>query len=170
MPPRPSQPKTEQRPQPGRRRVVGSFSTAAFLSGVLERTRGQLPAELQGLVARQQGALVKLYEEAEPGIHFELWLHHNRGRAELGLHFETRDAERNQRLLEYVEGELGFLKAALGQGLEAEPWDKGWTRVYLTRPLARLGPEQMEELATAFSELIAVLEPIRREAMEAAQA
>jgi hypothetical protein len=51
-------------------------------------------------------------------------LHANRGTAELGLHFETRKAEQNQRLLEYVADDLPFLKEAIGQGLEAEPWDR----------------------------------------------
>jgi hypothetical protein len=90
-----------------------------------------------------------------------------RERAELGLHFETRDPRRNQRLLEYVADELPFLKEVLGTGLEAEPWDKGWTRVYLTRPLTRLDPDEQADLATVFAELIETLEPLRREAIEA---
>jgi hypothetical protein len=154
--------------RPVRRRQPGELAAADFLRGVLEATRAGLPTELQGLASRQQGALIKLFAE-DPAVHFELWLHRARGRVELGLHFETRDAGRNQRLLEYVAGELPLLKEALGDGIEAEPWDKGWTRVYLTQPLARLGPEEQGRLATAFARLIETLEPIRREAIEAAQ-
>ena len=50
-----------------------------------------------------------------------MWLHRGRERAELGLHFETRDLRRSQRLLEYDADELQFLKEVLGNGLEAEP-------------------------------------------------
>lgn len=150
----------------GPRRLRGELSSAEFLRGLLEGVRTRLPADLQQLEARHQGSLIKFYRD-EPAIHYELWLHHNRGRVELGLHFETRDAERNQRLLDYVADELLFLKDALGAGLEAEPWDKGWTRLYLTRPVDRLGLEQQRQLADAFAEFIAVLEPIRQEAVNA---
>jgi hypothetical protein len=115
-------------------------------------------------MARQQGSLIQLYAD-EPAIHFELWLHRSRARVELGLHFETPDQQRNESLLEYLIDELPFLKQALGEGLEAEPWDKGWTRVYLTRPLDYLGPDDQSRLAASFAELIEVLEPIRREAL-----
>ena len=140
-----------------------------FLRGVLEATRAALPADLGPLEARQQGSLIKLFAD-EPAIHFELWLHRSRGRVELGLHFETRDARRNRRLLEYVADELPFLKEAVGQGIEAEPWDKGWTRVYLTQALDRLGPEEQAGLASRFATLIEALEPIRRDAIQAVAA
>src|SRR5712692_921119 len=155
-----------QRHQPVRRRLPGELGTTDFLSGLLEATRARLPTELQALHVRQERSLVKLFAE-DPEIHFELWLHRGRERAELGLHFETRDPGRNQRMLEYVADEVLFLKEILGNGLEAEPWDKGWTRVYLTRPLTRLDPDEQAELATVFAELIETLEPLRREAIEA---
>jgi hypothetical protein len=137
-----------------------------FLEGVLNEVRARLPAELSGLQARRQGSLIKFFD-TEPSIHFELWLHRARGRVELGLHFETRDAERNQRLLDYVAEDLLFLKEALGQGLEAEPWDKGWTRLYLSYPLGRQGPDEQVRLAAAFAVFIETLDPLRREAVEA---
>ena len=125
-----------------------------------------MPTELQGLEARHQGSLIKLFGD-EPDIHFELWLHSTRARAELALHFETRDPDRNRRLLEYVADELPFLKEAIGAGIEAEPWDKGWTRVYLTRPLTRLDPDEQADLARGFAELTEILEPLGREAIDA---
>ena len=154
------------RPRPAPRRRPGESTTGDFLRGVLEDVRARLPEELQGLTARQQGSLIKCFA-GDPAIHFELWLHRGRGRVELGLHFETRDAGRNRRLVEYVTDDLLFLKEAVGQGLEAEPWDKGWTRVYLSYPLDYLGAEQQRELAGAFTVFIEMLEPIRREAVAA---
>jgi len=109
-----------QRQRPVRRRLPGQLVTADFLRGLLEATRARLRTDLRALKAQQQGSLVKLFAE-DPEIHFEVWLHRGRERAELGLHFETRDLRRNQRLLEYDADELQFLKEVLGNGLEAEP-------------------------------------------------
>jgi hypothetical protein len=134
-----------------------------FLSGVVDITRARLPEELHALQSRQQGSLIKFFAD-EPAIHYELWLHRGRGRVEIGLHFETRDTERNRRLLEYVADDLPFLKDAIGQGLEAEPWDKGWTRLYVSYPLERLGTTEQSRLAEVFARFIETLEPIRREA------
>ena len=125
-----------------------------------------MPPELHELEARHQGPLIK-FSGDEPAIHYELWLHRGRARAEIGLHFETRDAERNARLLEYVADDLPFLKDALGQGLEAEPWDKGWTRLYISYPLERLDSATQTRFAEAFATFIETLEPLRREATEA---
>lgn len=156
-----------QRQRPVRRRLPGELRTTDFLRGLLEATCTRLPTELRALQARQEGSLVKLFAD-DPEIHFELWLHRGRERAELGLHFETPDPPRNQRLLEYVADDLPFLKTVLGNGLEAEPWDKGWTRVYLTLPLTRLDSSAQTDLALAFCELIETLDPFRREAIDAA--
>jgi hypothetical protein len=154
------------RTQPINRKLVGELSKAEFLRGVLEGVRARLGAELQGLSARQQWSLIKLFDE-EPSIHFELWLHANRSTAELGLHFETRNAERNQQLLEFVADDLPFLKEVIGQGLEAEPWDKGWTRLYISQRLDRLNRDEQDRLAAAFARFIETLDPIRREAAKA---
>jgi hypothetical protein len=157
----------QRKPRLSGGRVRGAMTTAEFLRGVLERARAQLPTDLRGLQAQQVGSLIKLHDGEQPAIHFELWVHHNRSRVELGLHFETRSADRNGCLLEFVSEELMFLKAALGNGLEAEPWDKGWTRLYVTRPIERLGAAEQVELAATFAEFIVTLEPLRRDALAA---
>lgn len=149
-----------------RRGTAGELNTKDFLSKVLELVRGRLPAELQTLQSQHVGWQIKLWAD-EPLIHFELWPHRARGRVELGLHFETRNAARNSCLLSYVADELLFLKEALGQGLEAEPWDKGWTRLYITHPLDRFGPDEVARISGAFALFVETLEPIRREAVEA---
>jgi len=136
-----------------------------FLGGVLDGVRARLSDELHYLQSRQQGSLIKFFAE-DPTIHFELWLHPGRGRVELGLHFESRDAERNLRLLEFVADDLLFLKHALGNGLEAEPWDRGWTRLYLSYPIERYGPDEQAHLASAFAQFIETVEPVRRDAVQ----
>jgi hypothetical protein len=146
-------------------RTPGGLSTGEFLRGLLMESRARLPVELQGFQARQQPALVKVFYD-DPAIHFEVWLHRARGRLEMGLHFETRNAARNARMLEYVADELVFLKAALGDGIEAEPWDKGWTRLYHVLPLESLLPDFQAHLAERFAHFIQTLEPVRQAAVE----
>ena len=63
--------------------------------------------------------------------------------------------------------DLLFLKEALGQGLEAEPWDKGWARLYISYPLARLDIAEQARFAEALANFVETLEPIRREAVAA---
>src|SRR5262249_4736147 len=156
-----------RRPMPPRsRRQPGELATAAFLEGLLDAARARLPEGLrEGCNSRQQGSLGKLWYE-EPQVHYEVWLHRARMRVELGLHFETRDPAQNAELLGYLAEELVFLKAALGDGLEAEPWDKGWCRVYLTLPLEPLLPKYQARLAEQFALLVETLEPLRPDAVQ----
>ncbi len=114
---------------------------------------------------RQQWSLAKLWYD-DPALHFEVWLHRARARVEVGLHFETRDAARNRRMLDAIAEELLFIKAALSDGVEAEPWDKGWTRVYHTLPLEPLLPDFQARLAEHFALFVETLEPLRRDAVQ----
>lgn len=149
----------------GPRRTPGELPAADFLRELLDATRARLPEHLQQFQWRLQGSLVKVYFD-DPAVHFETWLHRSRGRVEMGLHFETRDPARNARMLEYVADELLFLKAVLGEGLEAEPWDRGWARAYLTLALEPLVPDYVARLGDRFALLIETLEPLRQGAVE----
>jgi hypothetical protein len=55
------------------------------------------------------------------------------------------------------------IKAKLGPSFEAEPWDKGWTKVYETIPLDRFSAEYLDQVAARVAQVIGVLEPIRRD-------
>src|SRR4051812_43949597 len=114
MPSRAPRPLTAPRPQAAprtvRRRLPGNLTTADFTRGLLDQVQALLPTELQSLECRYQSGLVKFFAPNEPAIHFELWLHRASSRVELALHFETRDPERNQQLLDFVADELPFLK------------------------------------------------------------
>lgn len=154
------QPKVARSRRPPRPRLApGELRTADFLQELIVATRAHLPRRLRDFQWRQQWALAKVFYD-DPAVHFEAWLHRARGRVELGLHFETRDPARNARMLAYVAEEMVFLKAALGDGLEAEPWDRGWARVYLTLPLEPLRPDYCDRLGEQFAALIEALEPL----------
>jgi hypothetical protein len=136
-----------------------------FLAEVLERARPLLPEELAGFEAKYLGSLAKAYY-GDPSQHYEVWLRRAAGRVELGLHFESRDRTVNARLLEWFGDELGWIKAELGERIEAEPWDRGWTRVHQTLPLGEeLDARLRDDLAWRLARMIELLEPLRRDAV-----
>lgn len=142
----------------------GYARTRDFLADVLDAVRALLPPELRAFEARFQGSLAKAYYD-DPAQHFEVWLRRKAGRVELGLHFESHDRSDNARMLAWFGDELGWIKAELGERVEAEPWDRGWTRVHQTLPLAEpLSTDLCGDLASRLARMIELLEPLRREA------
>ena len=146
------------------RRAPGELTHRAFLAGMLDRARDLLPDDLRNFESRAQSSLVKAFYD-DPAIHYEAWLHRRTARVEVGLHFETRDSARNARLLDACAEDLPFLKLALSDRLEAERWDRGWTRLYLTVPFEPLLPPFQAALADQYARTIELLEPLRREAV-----
>jgi hypothetical protein len=139
-----------------------------FLAETLEAARSLLPEELRDFQGRLHGSLAKAYYD-DPDQHFEVWLRRSAGRVELGLHFESRDRASNNRMLEWFADELGWIKAELGEHVEAEPWDRGWTRVHQTLALPEpLTSELRDDLASRLARMIELLEPLRRDAVESA--
>src|SRR4051794_19356821 len=109
--------------QTGRaRRGAATYRVRELLSDTLAAARALLPEELRNFEARYRGSLAKAYY-TDPSQHFEIWLRRAAGRLELGLHFESRDPDLNARMLEWFGDEIGWIKAELGERVEAEPWD-----------------------------------------------
>lgn len=48
----------------------------------------------------------------------------------MGFHCEARDRRLNRFLLDGFRRHLFEIKAELGESLEAEMWDRGWTKIY----------------------------------------
>lgn len=131
--------------------------------------RAKLDKRLQDFQTAGRSWLVQLYYD-DPNIHYEIWnLGERRGRLEIGLHFESRVHGVNARLLEGIMAHLFEIKAELGLSFEAEPWDKGWTKVYEVIPLEPFSAEYLERVAARVAEVIGVLEPIRRDLAGAAR-
>ncbi len=122
----------------------------------------KLPRKLQGFKTAGRSWLVQLFYD-DPHFHYEVWnLGPRRGRLEIGLHLESRDRELNAQVLTGILAHMFEIKAELGPSFEAEPWDKGWTKVYETIPLAPFTAQYMEQVAARLALVVAVLEPIRR--------
>jgi hypothetical protein len=97
----------------------------------------------------------------DPRLHYEVWNHGQyRGVLELGLHFESRDRAVNARLLAGFSRNMAEVKATLGPQWEAEPWDKGWSKVYETLPLEGFSDELLEATAARLARAMTVLQPI----------
>ena len=82
---------------------------------------------------------------------------------EIGLHFESRNAAANEQLLEGFMRHLFEIKAELGDGIEAEMWDRGWTKVYETIPMETFDAAYVDRVAARLAQLIMAMQPILAE-------
>jgi hypothetical protein len=122
--------------------------------------RNQLPPSLRKFKSSVRGWLCQLYY-SDPRLHYEVWnLGERRGLIEIGLHFESRDRDRNVALLREFSRRMVLVKATLGPQWEAEPWDKGWTKVYETVPYEPFSDELLKSISTRLAHAILVLQPI----------
>jgi hypothetical protein len=126
-------------------------------------TRAKLPKHLQGFKVATRSWLVQIfYTDAQ--IHYEVvTLGVKRGELELGLHFESRNAALNERLLDGMARYLIEIKAELGNGFEAEMWDRGWTKVYETIPMETFDEAYVDRVAARLAQVIVVMQPILEE-------
>ena len=140
-----------------------------FMRAIPAGVRERLPAELRDFKTSVRAWLAQLYYGAEPRIHYEAWLlaprYHqspNNRLVEVGLHFESRVSGENERLLELCYRHLFEIKAELGHQVEAEPWSRGWTKIYevLPHPEASFSVEFLDLVAGRMARYIQVLQPI----------
>jgi hypothetical protein len=131
-----------------------------FMRAIPAATRAKLPKNLQSFKTHTRPWLVQL-SYADPLLHYEVvTLGARRGILEIGLHFESRDPAVNARLLDGFLRHLFEIKAELGNGFEAEVWDKGWTKVYETIPLEAFDEAYVDRVAGRLAQIIAALQPI----------
>ena len=134
-----------------------------FMRALPAATHAKLPGQWQNFKTHVRPWLVQL-SYADPLLHYEVvTLGERRGILEIGLHFESRDPVVNARLLAGVMRHLFEIKAELGDGFEAEMWDKGWTKIYETIPLETFDDAYVERVATRLAKVITVMQPILEE-------
>lgn len=130
-----------------------------FLRGLPEQVWAQLPAEWGRWQVRQPWAgLVQLYDQ-QPTVHYEVGRASPTDTLEIGLHFEQRDPDANAALLRHFQRRLVEIKATLGPEVEAEPWDKGWAKVYLLAPAPAWTVEQQHSIGQRLAGFIIGLHP-----------
>ena len=151
--------------EPGARLAVSSMmssrlTSSQFMQMLPAASREQLPAGLRKFRHAHRAWLCQLYYR-DPRLHYEVWNYgEQRGKLELGLHFESRDRDVNAALLAGFSRRMVEVKATLGPQWEAEPWDKGWTKVYETVPYEPFSTEVLHAMAGRLARAMAVLQPI----------
>lgn len=131
-----------------------------FMRALPNTVRPKLPKKLQAFKTNVRPWLVQFYY-THSLLHYEVVTHgERRGILEIGLHFESRNPDENVRLLDGFMQHLFEIKAELGDQIEAEKWDKGWTKVYETIPLETLTDEYLDRVAERLAKTIVALQPI----------
>jgi len=118
---------------------MNTLSTNVFLKSLPETLRPLLPPPLQGFQWRLQWSSLLQIHYGETALHYEIvHVGERLGRThtgwELGFHCEARDHTLNRFLLDGFRRHLFEIKAELGDSVEAEMWDRGWTKIYEVYP------------------------------------
>ena len=119
-----------------------------------------LPESLQGIQIRQPWRWLVQFHYGEPRLHYEVSRPPGIQGLELGFHCEARDKDLNRYLLKGFRRHLFEIKTELGESIEAEMWDRGWTKIYEVWPEAELTEEYQEMVCGRLAEIIVCLHPI----------
>ena len=136
------------------------MTRTSFLKTLPEVVIPMLPRSLQGIKVRQPYRWLIQLNYGEPGLHYEVSGAKHRSGWEIGFHCEARDKHLNRFLLEGFRRHLFEIKAELGESIEAEMWDRGWTKIYEVLPEAELTEEYQERVGGRLAEIIVCLHPI----------
>lgn len=136
-----------------------TLSRTKFLKTLPELVVAQLPKPLQGIKVRQPYHWLIQFHYGEPRLHYEVSSAKYRPGWELGFHCESGDRNLNRFLLSGFRRHLFEIKELLGPTIEAEMWDKGWTKIYEVYPEGDLSETYQAALAARLAEIIACLHP-----------
>ncbi len=140
--------------------LVTNMTYRDFLKTLPEAVIPQLPPALQGIKVRQPWRWLIQFHYGEPWLHYEVSRPQNVPGLELGFHCEARDKDLNRYLLFGFRKNLFEIKDTLGESIEAEMWDKGWTKIYEVFPEADYSVTYQAEVGARLAEIIVCLHPI----------
>lgn len=135
--------------------------SSEFMSAMPEAVNRCLATSMQLRRGRLWSFGVQLYDD-NPLFHYEVARVPVRlgDRLEIGFHFESKNAADNHRMLDAFAARMIEIKAELGADVEAELWDKGWTKIYETLPLETYSPAYLQVVARQLARMITVLHPV----------
>jgi hypothetical protein len=139
------------------------MNVSTFVKMVPQHARPYLPEHLREFGVALMPWLSQIYYEGNKLIHYEcvkLPPRYGENRLEIGLHFETKDRARNAALLSCFNRFLFEVRESLGEDWWAEPWDRGWTKIYTTLNYDTMNEDLLEEVARVMAKSISVLHPI----------
>jgi hypothetical protein len=137
-----------------------TLSYRNFLKTMPEIVVPQLPANLQGISVKQPWQWLVQFHYGEPRLHYEVSRPRGVEGWELGLHCEATDKNLNRYLLDGFRRHLFEIKDVLGPTIEAEMWDKGWTKIYEVYPAENLTADYQQAVGGRLAEIITCLHPI----------
>ena len=136
------------------------LSRTKFLQSMPEVVVPKLPASLQSIQSRQPWRWLIQFHFGEPALHYEISPAQRHQGWELGLHCEAKDKALNRFLLQGFRRHLFEIKSTLGESVEAEMWDRGWTKIYEIYPAQSLTPAYQAALGARLANIIICLHPI----------
>lgn len=119
-----------------------------------------LPEPLKRIQVRQPYRWLIQFHYGQASLHYEVSRAKYRDGWELGFHCEARDRDLNRYLLHGFRRHLFEIKDALGEQIEAEMWDRGWTKIYEIYPDGDLTSEYQARAAARLAAIISCLHPI----------
>ncbi len=138
-----------------------------FVKLVPEAARPLLSPELRRFKLMLMPWLSQAYYD-DKLLHYELVKlpsRYGENNWEIGLHLESRNPAHNADGLNWFDRHLFEIRDALGDDWCAEPWDRGWTKVYVTFTLETLDESLVEPTAERLAQAISTLEPMRHLAL-----
>lgn len=136
------------------------LSYTRFLQTLPQVVILRLPADLQAIKVRQPWQWLVQFHYGEPTLHYEVSKPGGRTGLELGFHCEAKDANLNRYLLNGFRRHLFEIKDVLGPTVEAEMWDKGWTKIYEVFPEDKYTEAYQAAVGNRLAEIITCLHPI----------
>ncbi|HUP27783.1 MAG TPA: hypothetical protein VM409_05055 [Chloroflexia bacterium] len=132
---------------------------SAFLKAVDGEVRSYYKAKGEQINGHLRSRISQFWFGTDRSIHYEVWIHERTLQLEIGLHMESTQ-ERNRAIYDRLGHDLLLIKAALGQSMWLEEWDRGWTRIYQTEPLWPLDNYRVRATRDRIMELVEVLQPM----------
>jgi len=139
------------------------LSRNQFLQTMPAAVIPNLPVPLRGIQPRQPWRWLVQFHYGEPRLHYEVVRAASQGGWELGFHCEARDKDLNRLLLTGFRRHLVEIKDTLGESIEAEMWDRGWTKIYEVLPEQPLTAEYQQTVGRRLAQIISCLHPIYAE-------
>jgi hypothetical protein len=138
------------------------YRSSEFFRALPARLRTHLPKELRRFDVRLRNWMLQVYY-ADPNVHYEASAFSRLDVFEVALHFERRGRELNDALMQQFMPHVFEIKHELGSQIQFERWDKGWSKIYDTLPLAPYDDAYLERVAKRLAEIIACLQPLLSE-------
>ena len=148
------------------------ISYQQFLKTLPAQVLPLLPAA-HSIKAHQPFRWIVQFYDQDKRIHYEVQRIAKRKDFELGLHFESKNKKVNAHLLRGFSRRMFEVHARLGDSIVAEPWDRGWAKVYdvYAGPASSTGSDKLTtdyqvQLGARLAAMISCLHPMLHEILD----